>query len=148
MEVIEAAEVEDEEAVEVEEETRRTIKANKGIGVIIDNSTKMATVLKRKTETMLNVTKILVPEYLRRKLLCLLATLDLVIAVRKCEFITSSRLLYRHTLRLTIVRSNPGVKTIESEVFDACIKAGAISEDNSDNVNKVIKEYYVSTYIQ
>lgn len=32
---------------------------------------------------------------------------------------------------------NPGVKTIESEVFDACVKAGAISEDNSDNVNKV-----------
>lgn len=32
---------------------------------------------------------------------------------------------------------NPGVKTIESEVFDACVKAGAISDDNSDDVTKV-----------
>ena len=32
---------------------------------------------------------------------------------------------------------NPGVPTIEQEVFDACVKAGAISADNSDNVNKV-----------
>jgi hypothetical protein len=38
-------------------------------------------------------------------------------------------------------RRNPGVKTIESEVFDACIKAGAISEDNSDSVNKVSRGY-------
>lgn len=32
---------------------------------------------------------------------------------------------------------NPGVKTIEQEVFDACVKAGAISQDNSDNTQKV-----------
>lgn len=32
---------------------------------------------------------------------------------------------------------NPGVKTIEQDVFDACVKAGAISADNSDNTQKV-----------
>lgn len=40
---------------------------------------------------------------------------------------------------LCSIYRNPGVKTIESEVFDACVKAGCISADNSDNPTKVLR---------
>lgn len=52
-----------------------------------------------------------------------------------CDYFVLSVL--HESLKMRPLCRNPGVKTIESEVFEACVKAGAISEDNSDNVNKV-----------
>lgn len=40
-------------------------------------------------------------------------------------------------LSLFLAYSNPGFDTIEGEVFKACVAAGAISEDNSVNPQKV-----------
>lgn len=47
--------------------------------------------------------------------------------------------------------SNPGQDTIEGEVFKALVKAGAISEDNSNNHQKVriFRDYsYIDLYSQ
>ena len=47
-----------------------------------------------------------------------------------------------HEPRLMITVSGPGVRTIENTLFDALVRAGAVSKDNSDNPTKVRAELW------
>lgn len=45
---------------------------------------------------------------------------------------------------LSMLYRNPGVPTLEGAFFEALVKAGAISEDNSDDHQKVRTVYFAS----